>query len=188
MDKQKIAEQIGKIEEFVKENVPNSRKLDDAEDYFRHVFGVRKYALKLAEIYGADIFVVEAAALLHDIGADAGKNHAEESAIISKPLLENLNIFKEIVERILKCIELHSMGSITKSIEEQIIQDADGIIFIEDSYKSFFEDKKEKLSLGKAKEETLGKTKGMMGKIKTEAGIKLAKEFLPKAIKDIESA
>lgn len=182
MDKQKI---IKETKEFIRRNIPESRK--PKEDYFKHVFGVRKYGLKLAKIYGADKFIIEMASLLHDVGADAGKEHAEESAKISKKFLKKLDIPEEIKERILQCIKLHSMGSKTENIEEQIIQDADGIIFIEDTYKSFFEGEREKLPLEEAKEISIEKTKGMMDKIKTKEGVRLAKKFLATTIKCLKS-
>ncbi len=188
MDKASI---IKETEKFMRENIPKSRILKESSaDYLRHVLGVKKYGLHLAEIYNADKFVIEMAALLHDVGADAGKEHADESAKITKEFLSKVDITAEIKNRVIKCIEKHSSGSKTQAetIEEQIIQDADGIIFIEDTFKFFYEKHKQKLILEEAKKISIQKTKEMMNKIKTEEGIKLAKNFLAKSLEYLESA
>ena len=175
---------LQEVEKYFRDNFPKSRP---KEVYLKHVEGVRKYALLLAKIYKADEFIIEVSALLHDVGADAGKDHADESAKISKKFLEKFDITSETLNEIIKCIERHSMGSETDTIEQQIIQDADGIIFIEDTYKSFFEKgKKTASSLEEAKKWTIDKTKGMMNKIKTEEGIKLANQYLGITLKEIE--
>ncbi len=181
MDKNKIIEES---EKFMKENIPQSR---DKEDYLRHISGARKYSIMLAKIYKADIFVVEVAALLHDIGADKGKRHAGESSKIARIFLLALNIPSDILDRILKCIENHSYYSSVNSIEEQIIQDADGIIFIEDTYKSFFEKLRKKYSLGDAKKLIIEKINNMRNKIKTDKGIEIAEKLLPIALNSIEN-
>jgi HD superfamily phosphodiesterase len=181
MNKESI---LKETEKFMRENIPASRitKKGSKKPYLNHVLGCKKYALILSEIYKADKFIVEIASLLHDIGATAGQKHAQESARISKEFLSRFNIPDDIKNRILKCIERHSMSSKTETIEEQIIKDADGIIFIEDSYKDFFEDRKQKLPLREAKKISIKKTKGMRNKIKIDEGIKIAEKFLPKAI------
>ena len=187
MDKKEI---VKKTEEFMKENVPQSRltKEGSEEIYLKHVLGAREYSLYLAEKYNADKFVLEIAALLHDIGADKKKEHAKESAKIAKKFLSKFNLPNETIEKIIRCIERHSMGSETETIEEQILQDADGIIFIKDTYKFFFEKGKQNFPLEEARKYALDKTKGMLNKIKTEEGIKLAKSFLGKSLNYLKSA
>ena len=137
MDKKKI---IKEAEKYFRENLPESRMKErdtpPEKEYLNHVLGCRKYALLLAEKYKADKFIVEVAALLHDIGADAGREHAEESAKMADKFLSSLTINNETKIKIIGCIKNHSMGSVTNNIEEQIIQDADGIIFIEESWKN----------------------------------------------------
>ncbi len=187
MDKDII---IREAEKFMRKNIPRSRitKEGSKKVYLKHVLGARKYALKLAEIYNADKFVIEMAALLHDVGADAEKEHADESAEISRKFLSEFDIPDKIKEKIILCIKRHSMGSKTETVEEQIIQDADGIIFIEDSFKFFFEKGKQKFPLAEARKFALDKTKGMMNKIKTEEGIRLAKNFLMNSLEYLKSA
>jgi HD superfamily phosphodiesterase len=182
------SEIISKTEQFMRENIPSSRLTKDGsiDNYLTHVLGARDYAIKLAKIYNGDLFVVEIASLLHDVGANAGKVHASKSANIAKVFLNKFNLNVEIEEKIIKCIERHSMGSKVESIEEQIIQDADGIIFLEDTYKLYYEQRKLRYNLEKAKKISLEKVNGMINKIKTEEGIKIAKELLPKAVKYVE--
>ena len=129
MDKKSI---IQEAEKLMRENIPKSRITKDGSDvfYLKHILGARKYAMQLAEKYNADKFVVEIAALLHDVGADAGKEHPYESAKIARKFLSRFDITEDITEKIISAIEKHSRGSKVETIEEQIIQDADGIIFL----------------------------------------------------------
>ena len=78
------------------------------------------------------------------------------------------------------------MGSKVNSIEEQIVQDADGIIFIQDTYQSFFKEYKKEVSLDNAKKFSMEKIINMKNKIKTDEGIKIAEKLLPSAINFIE--
>jgi 20S proteasome alpha/beta subunit len=78
------------------------------------------------------------------------------------------------------------MGSEAKNIEEQIIQDADGIIFVEESWKDFLYGYKDEMTLDELKKFTINKVNGMMNKIKTEEGIRLAKKCLNKTLNEIE--
>ena len=177
---------IEETESFMMRNIPKSRASDEdsTQGYLKHVLGVKKYALELADIYNADKFTLEIAALLHDIGADA-ENHALESKVIAEKLISNFDIPRGIVNKILSCIENHSMGTKAETLEEQIIQDADGIIFIEDTYKYFYK-KQLKYSLEEAKKLTIDKTKGMLGKINTDEGKKIANNYLEKTLNEIE--
>lgn len=187
MDKEKILQET---ENFMRGNVPKSRLTSDGSDenYLTHVLGVRKFGIHLVEVYKADRFVVEMAALLHDVGADAGKKHAFESARIAKDFLLQFDIPQEIQKKIIGCIETHSRDSITETLEQQIIQDADGISFYTGlGYKFYFGKKKAIHSLEKAKELTRAKIKDMMAKVKTEEGIKLAEDGPKKALEYLES-
>jgi HD superfamily phosphodiesterase len=187
MDKDAL---LKEAERFMREHIPTSRKSKEGsvESYLKHIFGARKYALRLANRYGADLFIVEMAALLHDVGADAGKEHAGESAKIARQFLSGLDIDEEICDRIINCIERHSMGSKIDTMEEQIIQDADGIIFIEDTYRFSFEKYKSKLPLDHARRAIVDKINAKLVKIKTEEGRRIAETFLVKSLKYLESA
>ena len=177
---------VRETEAFVKSSVPKTRQPEEA--YIRHVFGARNYARHLAEIYHADIFAVVMAALLHDIGADAGDaKHAKEGAKITKEFLEEFKLDKKTRDKILGAIKAHPLGTPVEGMEQRILQDADGIIFIEDTYKSYFDEQK-KLNPAEAKAKSIEKTRAMMGKIKTDEGVKIANKFLESAIKELETA
>lgn len=79
----------------------------DEEDYKYHTLLVVKYAKKLAEIYNADLELVEIAALLHDIGrADIEKDPihhivgAQETEKIMKDLEYPDDTIKEVVHAV----------------------------------------------------------------------------------------
>lgn len=180
---------IQKAEHLFRNNLPKSR---NKEVYIIHVELVRKYALILAKEYNADSLVLEVAALLHDIGADAGKVHAFKSEDMAKIFLENEDVPKDTKEKILSAIRNHSMGKSSTNfkesvpLEDQLLRDADGIAFLEDTFKWYFE---KGLELNSTKEEarkvSLEKIQGMLDKIKTEKGKKLANKFYPIAKKYI---
>jgi|GEM_PF-1023129 len=178
---------IKETEAFVRCSIPKTREPE--ESYIRHVFGARNYARHLAEIYHADIFAVVMAALLHDIGADAGnKKHAKESAKIAKDFLEEFKLDKKTRDKILGAIKAHPLGTPAEGIEQRIVQDADGIIFVENTYKSYFEEQKKKLPPAEAKAKSIEKLRAMMGKIRTDEGTKIANKFLESAVKELENA
>lgn len=183
MNKEKV---IQEVENFVRNNPPKSR--GTKEIYIKHVWGVRKYAVKLAEFYNTDKFVVELAALLHDAAGDTEENHAEEGAEKSKEILSKLGVPKGIREKVSQCIKTHSMGSKAETLEAQILQDADGIFFVKENYRDFFNLFKEKLPLEQVRKTSIQKTKGMVKKIKTEEGKKLAEDLISKAIEYLKSA
>ena len=187
MGESKLLQQAGS---FMREHVPSSRleKSGSSDSYFRHVYGARKYALLLAKEYGADPFVVEMAALLHDLGADAGEAHAQKSAEMAAEFLSGAGVPKDLSEKILGCILHHSAGSKADSLEEQIIQDADGIIFLEDTFRFFFERRRAKFSLEDSKKVTLEKLGAVMTKFGTSTGRRLAQELLPKAQEFVQNA
>lgn len=180
-------DKIKELEIYVRENVPYKRIIDDSpKGYFDHVWGVRDYAKRLAEEYDVDEFLIEVAALLHDIGTDAGEDHAAESVIIAKKKLANYDLSKSLVKRILSCIKNHSAGSEVNSLEEQILQDADGIFFLEDTYKYYFQFARQKSPSDIAKSNALDKVQRMRQKVHTKMGIEMAEKRLVGALKYIK--
>jgi len=176
---------IREAEKFMKENIPKSR---GNESYLKHVFGARDYAFDLAKEYGADLFIVELAALLHDIGADAEEKHPEESAKMAKRFLSKFDIPADIEQKVIECIKNHAFWSKAETLEQQIVQDADGLIFLEDTYTFCLEKLKNEFPLEEARSLSIKKTKAMRDKILTEKGKILAEELFPKVIKYLESA
>ncbi len=118
---------IEKTRNFVK------AKLKDAEkghDWF-HIERVYKLALKLAKTEGGDMFVIQMAALLHDI-SDAKFNGGDETAgkMQTIKFLKSLNLSNEKLQQIAGIVDKVSFkGGLNdeqdKSIELQIVQDAD---------------------------------------------------------------
>lgn len=92
-----------------------------------HIYRVRKMALKIAEFEGGDLFVIEMAALLHDLD-DWKLNHTGNPKI--KEWLEKLRLTKDEIEKIVLVTEQVSfkgagVQNSPTSIEAQIVQDAD---------------------------------------------------------------
>lgn len=98
-----------------------------------HVARVRALARHIGETEEADLFVLEAAALLHDIAkndemrAKGGFCHAEEGAKRARPILARIGVDAEISERILHCVGTHRKrkGMEPESPEAKILFDAD---------------------------------------------------------------
>lgn len=117
---------ITAAEHFVKETL-----LDDASghDWF-HIVRVRRMALRLAEEEGADPFICELAALLHDI-ADEKLNLSESIGLESVSLwLSQHQLEQHTQNHIMDIIRNISFKGGTNrdkilSLEGQIVQDAD---------------------------------------------------------------
>jgi uncharacterized protein len=96
-------------------------------DWF-HIDRVRKMALRIGESEDCDLFVVEMAALLHDL--DDWKLITADETLKSKKWLDSIDLDSEVALHILEIIEEVSFkgaGTETpvKSIEAAIVQDAD---------------------------------------------------------------
>jgi uncharacterized protein (TIGR00295 family) len=122
-----------------KEALALLRKYGASEDVIRHVKMVRDYAMQIAEQNpSADLELVEAGALLHDIGRTRthGIGHAVEGAEILRK--------EGVDERIVRIVERHIGAGLTKeeaarlglppkdyipeTIEEKIVCHADNLI------------------------------------------------------------
>lgn len=93
-----------------------------------HIYRVWKMALHLSEKEGGNRFVIEIAALLHDL--DDWKIRSEDQVSRSAKWLESLEIPKEVSQKILQIIdEVSFKGAGVKtpasSLEAKIVQDAD---------------------------------------------------------------
>jgi putative nucleotidyltransferase with HDIG domain len=142
-----------------------------------HVRLVRKFALKLAEIEGADKEVVGLAALLHDIGKyKDNKNHHEISFKLSKDFLNKLELSKIKKDLILKCILKHrfKFASENNEIEVKIIQSADAL-------GTLFDDKIQKQHRKtRTKEDLLSKYDKTFKKINLSSAREIAKPQVEK--------
>lgn len=115
-----------------------------SEEFFRlshhskfHVERVYNLAVRIAKEENADLDVVKAAVLLHDIARameDEGqiKDHATESAKMARKILEEVNFPKQKINKVIHCIEAHRFkrGMKAKTIEAKIVQDADRLDII----------------------------------------------------------
>ncbi len=102
-----------------------------------HVQRVYNLAVRLVEEENADLDVVRAAALLHDIARameDEGKiaDHAIEGARMARKILDELGFPQEKTAQIVHCIEAHRFkkGIQAQSLEAKILQDADRLDII----------------------------------------------------------
>ncbi len=124
---------IGKVEETARGLLENSPACHDWE----HTLRVRRNAMRLARAEGADLLVVETAALLHDVGrpaelADCGKTcHAELGARMVREILPRLGVCDDgFIEHVAACVLTHryrrrNPGQFPHTIEAKVIFDAD---------------------------------------------------------------
>ena len=102
-----------------------------------HVERVYNMALRIAKREGADLDVVKAAVLLHDVARameDEGKiaDHAMESAKMARKILRETKFPKEKIAKVVHCIEAHRFkkGLKAGSLEAKVLQDADRLDII----------------------------------------------------------
>ncbi|OFX43125.1 MAG: phosphohydrolase [Bacteroidetes bacterium GWA2_30_7] len=105
-------------------------KYDSGHDWY-HTYRVWSISKQIAKKEKADMFVVELAALLHDI-ADAKFHNGDEEIgpIMASTFLKKNNVSSKIIEQVVFIIRNISFKSkeiekIEKPIEFQIVQDAD---------------------------------------------------------------
>lgn len=121
------------IHKMIKELRPKIKEyFTEAAHTFDHTERVYKLAVRIAEDEGADLEVIKAAALLHDIGRpkeDPDKDicHAEESAKMAPDILREINFPEEKIENVVHAISVHRYSKQLKAETEEaeIIQDAD---------------------------------------------------------------
>jgi len=118
------------MEEVKKEIIIYKNKSEDNFDFWEnHVKYVYKEAIKLAEIYNADINIVKIGALLHDIALikEYGdrKNHHSNGAILAKEILDKYELNDSIKEKVIGCVYNHRSSKNAANIEERCIADAD---------------------------------------------------------------
>lgn len=96
-------------------------------DYF-HAVRVYNLCLALGKKLGADLDVLKAAALLHDIAyGENVKDHDVLSAEISEKILKNICFPKNKIDQVIYCIKTHRFlkGCKADTLEAKILQDAD---------------------------------------------------------------
>ena len=112
-------------EEYVK-----SKRWTPLDFYWKHAFQVRDFALLLAKDLGGDTDVIEASALLHDIGKSEllAPGHEEISSRLSKDFLEKTNFDSTKIPLVQECLEYEDF----KTLESRILRTADSMALIMD--------------------------------------------------------
>jgi uncharacterized protein len=73
-----------------------------------HAFRVRNIAIRIAASIGADVEVVEAAALLHDIAHGTGRaDHARRGSTLARGVLSECRFPADKIKAVVNCIEHH---------------------------------------------------------------------------------
>lgn len=103
---------------------------DDPVHGFDHVMRVYRMAEHLAEIEGADLEIVRAAALLHDahINHTGREDHQHASANFARQVLLSENWGEQAISAVEHCIRAHRFRDQRESpdsLEAQILYDAD---------------------------------------------------------------
>jgi uncharacterized protein len=125
----KKKEIIAKIEEEAKKFFVGASGCHD----WTHVERVRNLAMHIGKKEKADLFVLELAALLHDIGRKEEMKskgsfcHAQEGAKTARKILEQYRVAEKQIENIVHCIETHRWrkNKTPETLEAKIIFDAD---------------------------------------------------------------
>ena len=95
-------------------------------DYF-HIERVVKVARKIASEENADLFLVELAAWLHDVGDYKLNDGIDKSEELIFEFLNELNLPQEIISKTIEIVSQvsFSKGKTAETLEAQIVQDAD---------------------------------------------------------------
>lgn len=141
----------------------------------QHFCKVHSYAKLIAEMEHVDastLFILEAAALTHDIGihlceekygSSNGKLQEKEGSAIAEKLLKELQFEENVIERVKYLIAHHHTYDAIDGIDYQILVEADFLV-------NYFEDHLETESIKKSVKKIF----------KTETGIRIATEmFFP---------
>jgi len=108
------------VREYMWDNWPG-------HDFF-HAIRVYNLCLRLGEKLNADLDVLKAAALLHDVGYKENmEKHEILSAKIAEKILRNVGFPEEKIGKVTYCIKAHRFLRSCKaeSLEAKILQDAD---------------------------------------------------------------
>ena len=103
-------------------------KIEESGHDWWHIFRVRNLALEIVKSEGGDIFMIEMAALLHDL--DDWKLNGDSNVSKAKIWLDKFGISRDQKEEIFKIIEQVSFKGANVvnrafSVEAKIVQDAD---------------------------------------------------------------
>jgi len=103
--------------------------LEGTAHSYKHVDRVCRIAAFLAKKEGADLELVQAGALLHDIGVVAGRPHNETGAELTRAILEGMGYPPQGIEKVVTIVLHHpwELRDKLETLEEKIVWDADKI-------------------------------------------------------------
>ena len=132
-------ERLRQIADFVynhlKEAADSKEGFQNYLEYrWEHTLRVANYGKQIAAVEGADVELVVAGCLLHDVGkfdTDNNKEHGRISAKVSRPLLIEIGYSSEQVDNICYSVAAHVDGEAgyehAKTLEADCVSDADNI-------------------------------------------------------------
>jgi uncharacterized protein len=133
---------LQKIAEFVHTHLQETYlKHPDRDDMARHLFGldyrwlhtlrVAQFGKQLAETEGADVELVIAGCLLHDVAAfemmENDRDHGRIGAQVARPLLEKIGYTPEQIENIYVSVAEHADVKNPSTLEAKVVTDADNV-------------------------------------------------------------
>jgi uncharacterized protein len=133
---EKVSETVNQIKKILLEKCEQHKKNPrfGYYDYWNdHIKLVVKYAVELAEQYGADVEIAELGALLHDISmpseyGDRSEHHIY-SAEMAETLLTELKYPPDKISVVRKCVFNHPgrNARLRNTLEENCVSDADAL-------------------------------------------------------------
>lgn len=129
------------IKEMINYNCGDSKRI-------QHSIKVHNYCRTIAiiENMGEDnLFTLEAAAILHDIGIKiceekygecGGKLQEKEGSVIAKSILTNLNVDDKIIERVCFLVGHHHSYQNIQGLDYQILVEADFLVNMDEENSS----------------------------------------------------
>jgi putative nucleotidyltransferase with HDIG domain len=108
------------------------RILYHADYRWQHTLRMTQFGKVIAETEGADVELVTAACLLHDLawfdtGSENSREHGRIGAQIARPFLEGLGYTPDQVENICYSVATHVDVDLPDTLEARIVSDADNV-------------------------------------------------------------
>jgi uncharacterized protein len=141
----KLNSRLQKISEFVQTHLKESyqnrshddkanfdRYLSNAEYRWKHTLRVAQFGKVIAENESADLELIVAACLLHDVAwfdttAENNREHGRIGAEKARPVLENLGYDREQIENICYAVASHVDEDNPNTLEAKVLSDADNV-------------------------------------------------------------